>query len=332
MSASSSFVGSLGLALATLALSGCYTQIDVSDDAAVSDAPPDVSLDVPVDGPPDVPTAFDGGGALPRCGGTECAPGQICCRLDGRCIDPGDVTCAVPSGETDPDACVSHADCDPGELCSTVDDGSGSLFCSGRVGRCRPRLSPTECDPGEVCGCDGRTYPTGCAADEVGVHTVGGPCGSSRVAGPTQPCEPGGACGENGHCDDAAMMCVWEDLLVVCGDDDTHCPSGEVCCAITGYCHDPSVAGTCAVPPGGTVFPCASQTDCDRYDGSHWPMGSSRYFCDAETCDGPGGCRLVTSTCEGTVDEVCGCDGNTYQNVCEAGRARVRVAHDGQCE
>jgi hypothetical protein len=47
--------------------------------------------------------------------------------------------------------------------------------------------------------------------------------------------------------------------------------------------------------------------------------------------DGPGVCRKVPDTCKGDIDPVCGCDGNTYGNACEAAQAAVSVGAEGLC-
>ena len=47
--------------------------------------------------------------------------------------------------------------------------------------------------------------------------------------------------------------------------------------------------------------------------------------------DANGTCLPVPAQCPDTVKPVCGCDGNTYRNRCEAARARVSIAHQGAC-
>ncbi len=50
-----------------------------------------------------------------------------------------------------------------------------------------------------------------------------------------------------------------------------------------------------------------------------------------EVMDNQGICRLVPEICTDQFDPVCGCDGETYSNECQASMARVSVDHRGEC-
>jgi hypothetical protein len=72
------------------------------------------------------------------------------------------------------------------------------------------------------------------------------------------------------------------------------------------------------------VGTCAGNSDC-RDDET---------FCDKPdgACDGPGRCAPLPDLCASNIDPVCGCDGRSYNNACNAARAGVNVAHAGPCE
>ena len=68
---------------------------------------------------------------------------------------------------------------------------------------------------------------------------------------------------------------------------------------------------------------CSSNVDCPRDE-----------FCDKELgdCEGRGDCVPRPEGCPEIFDPVCGCDGATYGNHCEANANGVSVLHAGECE
>ncbi len=262
------------------------------------------------------------------CGGVGCAPGQICCEATSRCVAPHDPSCALPSGSP-PGSCASNADCPPGQTCQVLDARGNALpnRCDG-IGTCW--TNPGSCGGmGAVCGCDGNTYATGCDALAAGARIVSeeGGCGQPihrvNISCNATPCT-------HGTCDPSMGLCSQDDLLYACATD-AQCPSGQTCCTINGLCYAPSDSAICAEPPAGAIIACGSDADCQRWDGSYWLGGGSQLFCDGPACGGPGGCVSAPGSCDGVLAAVCGCDGRTYTNECEAHRSQVRVAHTGAC-
>ncbi len=326
----------------------CSTSHDVPAD--VEDAGPDAFARDSALGPDSPPLSTPDAGPRPDepppgsavCGGRICGSGEECCLLTGACVPLRAVSCVAPT-DAAPDACVRQSDCADGEVCEAPAlDGGRSItgMCAGVVGRCFVVRPPAECGGGtrEVCGCDGRTYGDVCAASRAGVSvSFAAPCGEDVQPSRHESCVNDDQCRaalDHAHCDVGLGECVPEDPFIACGVD-AQCPEGQACCGYTGACYDAARSTSCGVPPEGTSFPCSDDRDCARWDGAYWRAGGGSY-CDGPDAEGlacgtSGGCRYPPSACPGTLSAVCGCDGSTYQNACEAQRARVRIAHDGGC-
>ena len=75
----------------------------------------------------------------------------------------------------------------------------------------------------------------------------------------------------------------------------------------------------------------ATATACTCTNDSSCVEGQ---FCGSDTsCLQPGFCTQPPASCDEEISEpVCGCDGNDYNNACEAAQAGVRVSAEGMCE
>ncbi len=238
-----------------------------------------------------------------------------------RCISMGDVMPGMPP---------EPMQCGPGAFCETE---PGLCGLPGVPGKCRPRpeLCPQVYEP--VCGCDGITYANDCERASAGV-----------------------ALDHRGACE---SLCG--------GFMGLTCGPGEFCDLDAGFCHGADIAGICVTPPRGCpdvfdpVCGCDGVTysnDCERIVAKaqldHTGACARRCVpaavgplaggtCDpGEVCVPPEGicempidggvCVRLPDACPAVVLPVCGCDGATYGNACEALRAGVTVAHPGPCD
>jgi hypothetical protein len=82
------------------------------------------------------------------------------------------------------------------------------------------------------------------------------------------------------------------------------------------------IDGGPALVDGGPLPGCGSNADCASTEYCLLPAG---------TCSGRGTCVTRPDVCLPVIMEVCGCDGRTYGNDCEAQVAGVNVASMGAC-
>ncbi|MBN1126144.1 MAG: hypothetical protein JXA82_14140 [Sedimentisphaerales bacterium] len=206
--------------------------------------------------------------------------------------------------------CTTGRDCGENYFCYFVNCSDTEGFCAYRPEECEPIWDP-------VCGCDGVTYSNSCYAAMVGVSVdyrgecVPTSCTSNLDCGSSHYCRRENCSDLEGECEPIPLACpdVWAP---VCGCDEI--TYGNAC--------EAAMAGMSIAYEGECIIvPCSSNADCD-----------SQHYCFKENCDDTEGvCRLRPVTCSRIWDPVCGCDGQTYANACEAARHGINVAYQGEC-
>ncbi|MCG8555851.1 MAG: hypothetical protein MJD61_11280 [Proteobacteria bacterium] len=202
------------------------------------------------------------------------------------------------------------AGCDPTELPTACGASLGyscqqDEYCAYEPGEhcgaadatavCLPR--PDGCNHGHrpVCACDGRTYGNRCHAAAAGQGVLSdGPCPSAR-------------------------SCIYLGVTYAEGE---RFPAGDGCNECT--CGAGTVACTekaCLQECGGLAgVPCPAGQYCKIQPGVCLVIA-----------DVGGLCEPLPTVCTDHVEPVCGCDGTTYGNPCEAAAAGASIAGTGAC-
>ena len=234
--------------------------------------------------------------------------------------------------------CSSSAGCggEAGIACPT------GQFCQRDVGICAasaegvcialPASCPTTLAP--VCGCNETTYDNDCLADLAGVavlHTGECVCeGDTPTAcGGTE----GVTCATGEFCEKPDGACA-ADAEGVCRPTPGTCPPDFIpVCGCDGTTYSNACFADAAGVPVKATGACPAGTACGGTGGATCPTGQ---FClpPVGTCTAgaEGLCAPIPQVCSKIFNPVCGCDGTTYDNTCNALAASVAINHAGSCE
>ncbi|HEU4409510.1 MAG TPA: Kazal-type serine protease inhibitor domain-containing protein [Polyangiaceae bacterium] len=119
------------------------------------------------------------------------------------------------------------------------------------------------------------------------------------------------------------------DVSPVCGCDGRTYPN-----TCNAYMRGVSVAqrGACGSPPGPP--PSQDKQICGTRGAAPCPEGTFCGWPESAQCgraDRPGVCMPKPAVCTRDLRPVCGCDGKTYSNACEANARTVSVERSGSC-
>jgi hypothetical protein len=237
--------------------------------------------------------------------------------------------------------CWSDADCPAGLVCKLYpmpyDGDAGSAPIMAQPGICVPPdpcICPDVWMP--VCGVDGNTYGNACEAACYGVEIAHEGVCETLSCVTDRDCPAGFVC-VIPVADSAGDMPMPPIQGICVPDNSCVCPDvWAPVCGVDGVTYGNACEAKCAGVPVAYDGECQSQycmsdIDCPAgfvcklpWDSS---TGSAPIIAPMGICVPAGPC-----VCPDIYAPVCGIDGVTYGNACEAACANVPVAYEGECQ